>query len=971
MQFIVGDAQVGSRIAIDEIYLDIGKNIGGHVSNRIKKHLNSIPDLRIIESTFDHKNIDTKNPNNILILSIGDTLRTWELINKEEFNGMPPESFWMKSAQPSYSYSNNIHELVVNGLPLDQSTHRNISFSKERIHYGAVLGAYAALEYLGYGFLHPLDPFIPNIITIPVNNHETKESPYWPERGFHIHTQHPLELTEVLQGHDIPMFGPHGKHCVTYNISSSLKSEQYSRQSTSTTTPEQHCERWEDMVGDVDHMFEWAVANRLNKIEWLLLGSYKWIDLDTSAYRQKRLRTLTQLGHEYSLLVGADIPIGNIQQHAWSIVNTRLPFKKQVEQIEERVNWVFGANFDFLTTESGLSEFTHPECSLMLDLLNAFADVVNGTWGREAAIKVHISTGQRCHDIPDPRTGEPINFNFLPMVASKALGVFPHTVQVYSLHDPSANTYGNVNFQSMEDYMFYEAGPGNRSVQFYGETSYWVNVDIDVPLFLPLYGFKRQEDLRIIAARETRDKLKVDGQMNFDSGWEWGYWLMDVVTARASWQPVTEEEEPRRWDAFRTALAPLEQIFVSVVDKDNKNIKVKSKASSNTNNNDDNEVVRLGSELVKLIARVTYEQERLLVFGQLSITEAEIYSSTSSSAFPSSSVASATAAELYIASDAFMTDDLDSLPTPIPASNLTLLSGMAYLSGDDTWVDVPRMAGLHLTQPDKLKMTQHDHELWPRCLALLAEMDVVFTALASRAKAIKHLACVESISSSGTINSNNGYDRDEKDSCPANYNNRLSLLTEELLDCVEMLAHRAHFVRLLYESRDPLLPIETKQEHQSEARRLIAHVQKLVRRRESQYRVPWQRIASWRENPTVYRYGYLWAVHSLYFWWRDIGIAAAALSLEESTVQYVGNKWSSISWFEKLSFSFRSELSPCYLNRMDVSEVSVGFGRYVLQFIRYIVTWLVPFSSNGYPFEIVKCFAPPMNEYRFPADLAG
>ena len=26
--------------------------------------------------------------------------------------------------------------------------------------------------------------------------------------------------------------------------------------------------------------------------------------------------------------------------------------------------------------------------------------------------------------------------------------------------------------------------------------------------------------------------------MNFDSGWEWGYWLNDVVTARASWDPL-------------------------------------------------------------------------------------------------------------------------------------------------------------------------------------------------------------------------------------------------------------------------------------------------------------------------------------------------------------------------------------------------------------------------------------------------
>jgi hypothetical protein len=45
--------------------------------------------------------------------------------------------------------------------------------------------------------------------------------------------------------------------------------------------------------------------------------------------------------------------------------------------------------------------------------------------------QVHCSTGQKCDNILDPRTGEPINFNFLPTYAHPGMGVFPHTVQVY------------------------------------------------------------------------------------------------------------------------------------------------------------------------------------------------------------------------------------------------------------------------------------------------------------------------------------------------------------------------------------------------------------------------------------------------------------------------------------------------------------------------------------------------------------
>lgn len=67
-------------------------------------------------------------------------------------------------------------------------------------------------------------------------------------------------------------------------------------------------------------------------------------------------------------------------------------------------------------------------------------------------------------------------------------------------------------------------------------------MDIDVPLFLPIYGQRRQHDLRRIAVREIRENFRIDGQVNFDSGWEWGYWLSDVVTARAAWDPHLGEE---------------------------------------------------------------------------------------------------------------------------------------------------------------------------------------------------------------------------------------------------------------------------------------------------------------------------------------------------------------------------------------------------------------------------------------------
>jgi hypothetical protein len=59
------------------------------------------------------------------------------------------------------------------------------------------------------------------------------------------------------------------------------------------------------------------------------------------------------------------------------------------------------------------------------------------------------------------------------------------------------------------------------------------------------------------------------------------------------------------------------------------------------------------------------------------------------------------------------------------------------------------------------------------------------------------------------------------------------------------------------------------------------------------------------------RFGYLWAVHSLYYWWRDQGLAEHG--------------------------SLQSEHSPCYLNRMDPTEVAVGWGKYTLEVLRAFI----------------------------------
>jgi hypothetical protein len=299
-----------------------------------------------------------------------------------------------------------------------------------------------------------------------------------------------------------------------------------------------------------------------------------------------------------------------------------------------------------------------------------------------------------------------------------------------------------------------------------------------------------------------------------------------------------------------------------------------------------------------------------------------------------------------------------------PCPDIDKLSGMPYLSGADTWVDVPRLFGTPLTQPDKIRMFETDDKNWVYVAPLLNEMETVFSnasaAMGELYDSFLSLTCSSSSSSdsdsSGSGSSGSG---SSSSSCSDNTkidghccaNNPSSGgasctsavgILREFNDALQLLALRTRQVRLLYEGSDPLTTHDGKATLLTESRQAIAQAQGVVRQREEQYRVPLERVGAWRENPTVYGFSYLWAVHSLYYWWRDQGLA------ERGSVQ--------------------SHYSPCYMNRMDASEVAVGWGKYTLELLRSLIHYYSPDSSRN-PVEIVNCIAAPAKEYSFPRDL--
>lgn len=453
-----------------------------------------------------------------VVLSFGRTATEKPLVDDVALAKLGSEGIVLKSGRlPSGAL-----ELVAVGNDPDKATvdHGNL---------GTAFAAYALLEQLGFAFLHPLAPTIPAKLAIPKDPIDVSESPEWRIRGMHLHTMHPLELTDMLEG-----WGPNG------------------------TDDEAG---WQAQLPEWDRFLEWMLANRQNRVEWLILWAKTWSDFADGSARQKRLATLVDHVHAHGIGAGVDAALAEEQQHMFHLVRQTGTTDSETQQIHQYLDYLFGAGFDFFSTESGTTEFTHPDPAKMLAWMNEAAQYSKSAHNAPSYIKAHCSTGQTADGYPDPKTGDPINFNFLPHYADKRLGVMPHTVEMYGFDDP-APTYGNTDFRYMKDFLQQEVN--KREVVWHPETAYWITFDIDVPLFLPIYAERRVSDLRSLLADERAGKAgKMDGQMIFSSGWEWGYWLNDVVTARAAWNPHIEATSDRA--ALLAVLAPITRALGSDV----------------------------------------------------------------------------------------------------------------------------------------------------------------------------------------------------------------------------------------------------------------------------------------------------------------------------------------------------------------------------------------------------------------------
>jgi len=507
-----------------QVLLHLGPELPAAVRDRFVEHIEAASALPVVLVSADEPLADL-HPDS-LVLAVGDTPSTRELVPEADVEALASEGFVLRSGIVAGASA-----LATDGRGLDPDP---FAYTELGVSYGA----YAMLESLGFAFLHPLAPTRPPALPAELPVLDETTSPRWPIRGLQLHTMHPLELTELLQG-----WGPAGPD---------------------------DAEGWAAMLPEWDAFLEWMLANRQNRVHWVLLGADSWMEFADSSERIDRLTQIVDRSHEFGVWVGIDTPIVQHQQHTWRLIQATGELEDELVQLRDSVDWLMQAGFDYLATESGTTEFTAPDDIRMLAWMDELAAHVDEAHdGRQTFIKIHASSGQTVENFVDPHTGEPLNFNFLPHYADPRLGVMPHTVQHYSLTDP-APTYGNTDFGYMRDFLHQEAG--SRATVWHAETAYWVSFDVDVPLFLPVYADRRLQDLRLLARDEDAGLLgegdaagaHMDGQLTFSSGWEWAYWLQEVVTARAAWDPRLDLEDDQA--ALRAALDPVVAPFGDVAE---------------------------------------------------------------------------------------------------------------------------------------------------------------------------------------------------------------------------------------------------------------------------------------------------------------------------------------------------------------------------------------------------------------------
>jgi hypothetical protein len=335
-------------------------------------------------------------------------------------------------------------------------------------------GIYGFLqEVCKYRFFHPRGMIIPTITYSTLTQYSHFEgTPVFEDMGFHLHTMHPIELTEDLLD-----------------------------------------EKREGGLPRIYEYIDWLARNGQNYFEFNVLES---IQLESWIYHARKI---SNYAHQRGIRCGLDLSLHMLQQKAFQLYETP-PFKFEAikKQIDYNVAMLSQTNFDVWNVELSATEFTSGNQDRKKEVLMYLTNLLN---------LHHIELMSRNHVVQPNQMVNGGNGKQAGEILADGQGLMVHTVMFYSLTDEKAPVYRNKNLRHM--YNILKKEMPHRKTWYFPESAYWVTFDSSVPMFLLPYFSARLSDI------ELCEKEGVPGHITFTSGWEWGYGYIDWSIARWCW----------------------------------------------------------------------------------------------------------------------------------------------------------------------------------------------------------------------------------------------------------------------------------------------------------------------------------------------------------------------------------------------------------------------------------------------------
>jgi hypothetical protein len=374
-------------------------------------------------------------------------------------------------------------------LRLNSPTYEGVSF-----------GLYGLLqERLGFKFYHPKRTLIPSHGRWPLPAvFRWKAIPRFDRKGFHIHTEHPVELTEQMHNPDYP-----------------------------------------NAPADLKEYIDWLARNQQNVMQFYLLRGIdreRWI---------RHAGEFVEYAHKRGILIGVELSLSSLQQHAFQTIKLLRFYPSYRKQIDDTLSWLFRVKWDFVSVDFTMGEYLPDLERLLPSLKEYMVKEITERYDTKLFYTTHVipSTGNGTTEIKARRTAEGASDRC--GAVRENTGILIHSVMCYSMTEPHAPVYGNLNLRRMLD----KAIDQNRKREtwFWPESAYWVSFDNSVPLLLLMYLDARLSDMK------TMEKVGIGNHLTFSSGWEWGYWLVDWSIARWSWSHIEEGKEavPEPLDMMR------------------------------------------------------------------------------------------------------------------------------------------------------------------------------------------------------------------------------------------------------------------------------------------------------------------------------------------------------------------------------------------------------------------------------------